>query len=218
MAVPYSEYPVDVVRSPRRRKTVQAQVVDGRIRVLVPARLSQREIDRHVHQLVERLDRRRHRHVGDTDLDARAAALARRHDLPTPTSVRWVTNQHTRWGSCTPATGEIRLSDRLSGWPDFVIDYVLVHELAHLVEANHSPAFHALVARYPLAERATGFLLAQSYGTGPSAPTASGPDPSPLGSGVPHDDGLCDGGLFDDRLFDDRLFDDRLFDDVVEPT
>jgi predicted metal-dependent hydrolase len=165
VAVPYSEYPVEIVRSTRRRKTVQAQVVDGRIRVLVPARLSAREIDEHVRELVERLDRRR-RPVGDDTLDARAAALARRYDLPRPTSVRWVSNQRSRWGSCTPSSGEIRLSDRMQEWPSFVVDYVLVHELAHLVEANHSPAFHALVARYPKVERATGFLLAQSYPAG----------------------------------------------------
>ena len=164
MAVPYSEYPVEIVRSARRRKTVQAQVVDGRIRVLVPARLSAREIDEHVRELVARLDRGR-RPIGDADLEARAAVLARRYDLPRPASVRWVSNQRSRWGSCTPSSGEIRLSDRMREWPPFVVDYVLVHELAHLVEANHSPAFHALVARFPKAERATGFLLAQSYPT-----------------------------------------------------
>ena len=171
MAVPYSEYPIEIVRSTRRRKTVQAQVVDGRIRVLVPARLSRRQVDQYVHELVGRLDRRR-RPVGDADLQARAADLSRRFDLPRPDSVRWVSNQRTRWGSCTPSTGEIRLSDRMVGWPRFVLDYVLLHELAHLVEANHSPAFHALVARYHRAERAEGFLLAQSY----RAPAADGGD------------------------------------------
>ena len=178
MAIPYSEYPVEIVRSNRRRKTVQAQVVEGRIRVLVPARLSRREIDEYVHELVARLDRRR-RPVDDIDLRARADTLSRRYDLPRAASVRWVGNQRTRWGSCTVQTGDIRLSDRMVGWPRFVIDYVLVHELAHLVEANHSPAFHALVDRFPQAERAVGFLLAQSYPADPD-PDTVGTDPHHL--------------------------------------
>jgi predicted metal-dependent hydrolase len=176
VAVPYSEYPVDVVRSTRRRKTVQAQVVDGRIRVLVPARLSQAEVDAHVRNLVGRLDRRRRRHTGDVDLEGRAAELCRRFDLPRPQSVRWVTNQRSRWGSCTPSTGEVRISDRLRPWPTFVLDYVLVHELTHLVELHHTPHFHDLVDRYPMAERAKGFLLAQSYGAAGRAPEPADDD------------------------------------------
>lgn len=182
MAVPYSEYPVDVVRSRRRQKTVSARVVDGRIRLLVPARMTQAQVDEYVKWAVAKWERRGRRHVGDADLEARAARLARRYDLPSPTSVRWAPNQRSRWGSCTPATGEIRISERLRPWPEFVLDAVLVHELAHLVEANHSPAFHALVARYPKVERANGFLLAQAYdapdGGGGPDPDWYGPEPT----------------------------------------
>ena len=73
----------------------------------------------------------------------------------------YVTNQHTRYGSCSPAEGTIRISADLAGMPGWVRDYVLVHELAHLLEANHSPAFWSLVNRYPLAERARGYLMAK---------------------------------------------------------
>jgi hypothetical protein len=69
-----------------------------------------------------------------------------------------VDNQHRRWGSCTPADRSIRLSSRLRSMPEYVVDYVLVHELAHLIEPSHDPRFWALVARYPRAERARGFL------------------------------------------------------------
>ncbi|MCU0309819.1 MAG: M48 family metallopeptidase [Acidimicrobiales bacterium] len=174
MAVPYSEYPVDIVRSSRRRKTVQAQVVDGRIRVLVPARLTRREVDEYVTDLVARLDRRR-RPADDAALVARAAELSRRYDLPRAGSVRWVGNQRTRWGSCTVATGDIRLSDRMVDFPQFVVDYVLVHELAHLVEANHSRRFHELVNRFPRAERATGYLLARSDAAADGRPGEADP-------------------------------------------
>ena len=71
-----------------------------------------------------------------------------------------MTNQQKRYGSCTPATATIRISTRVAQMPLWVLDYVLVHELAHLLEANHSPRFWELVARYPLSERARGYLIA----------------------------------------------------------
>lgn len=78
------------------------------------------------------------------------------------TSIRWVSNQNSRYGSCTPRTGAIRISDRLIRMPDFVIDYVVVHELAHLVEPNHGPGFWTLVNQFPKTERARGYLMAVS--------------------------------------------------------
>ncbi len=153
---------VEVVRSTKRRKTVSARIVDGRIRVSIPARMSRADEQRHVADLCRRLERRAA--GAAVDLTARAAALARRHDLPEPTTIRWVDNQQARWGSCTPADGSVRISSRLTGEPGWVLDYVIVHELAHLVESGHGAAFHALVERYPLAERARGFLMARSWG------------------------------------------------------
>ena len=91
----------------------------------------------------------------------RAHRLAVRFRLPKPTSVAWA-EQRSQWGSCTPSTGEIRLSTRLAAWPLWVLDYVIMHELAHLVELNHTPAFNALADQYPLAERARGFLIAKA--------------------------------------------------------
>jgi predicted metal-dependent hydrolase len=76
------------------------------------------------------------------------------------TSIRWVTNQHKRAGSCTPSTGAIRVSHHVDKMPAFVRDYVLVHELAHLLVPNHSPEFWELVNRFPRTERARGYLMA----------------------------------------------------------
>ena len=73
--------------------------------------------------------------------------------------IRYVANQEQRWGSCSTGTGAIRLSDRLASVPDWVRDYVIVHELAHLVRPDHSKAFWRLVHRYKLTERARGFLM-----------------------------------------------------------
>ncbi len=151
--------PVEVVRSPKRRKTVSAEIVDGVVRVRVPAWMNAAEIDQQVADLVPRLERRmRSEHI---DLPARAQQLARRFALPEPVSVEWSDNQRRQWGSCQVETGEIRLSRRLAEYPSWVLDYVLVHELAHLVHADHSPAFRALVDQYPRAERARGFLIAK---------------------------------------------------------
>lgn len=153
--------PVEIVRSPRRRKTVSAELVGGIVRVQVPSWMGSDDVDRHVAELVPRLERRfRSDHV---DLDHHTAALARRYDLPRPTSVGWTDNQRRQWGSCNTHTAEIRLSRRLADYPSWVLDYVIVHELAHLVHGDHSAAFHALVDRYPRAERARGFLMAKDF-------------------------------------------------------
>ena len=150
---------VEVVRSKKRRKTVSAQVVDGRLRVSIPSWMSKAEEQRYVDDMVRRMTRRRS--AESIDLVERTRTLARRYELPEPVSIRFVDNQLSRWGSCTPVDRTIRLSSRLAAFPSWVLDYVIVHELAHLVEAGHGPRFQALVARYPKAERATGFLIAK---------------------------------------------------------
>jgi predicted metal-dependent hydrolase len=152
---------VEVRRSRRRRRTVSAYREDDRVVVLVPAGLTRAEEDEWVATMLARLERsERRRRPSDTALRRRATELSDRYlgGLARPQTVRWVDNQSSRWGSCTPADRSIRLSRRLQGMPAWVIDYVLVHELAHLIEAGHTPAFWAWVDRYPKAERAKGFL------------------------------------------------------------
>ena len=152
--------PVRVIRSPRRRKTAQARLVESVLEIRIPGHSSPEEERELVEHFRSRFERSRAAEA--VDVEQRAAELADRFDLPAPRSVRWVANQNHRWGSCTPADGSIRLSDRLAGYPSWVVDYVIVHELAHLVEANHGPGFRALVDRYPKAERARGYLIAKS--------------------------------------------------------
>jgi predicted metal-dependent hydrolase len=168
--------PVEVVRSTRRRKTVQARMIDGRLRIHMPAHLSAAEEEHWVREMSRRFGR--HRSAAQIDLPARARRLARQLDLPLPRGIRWVANQSARWGSCTPATGQIRLSDRLSAFPTWVIDYVIVHELAHLVVPSHGPAFRAVEHRYERAERAIGFLIAK--GMAPHDTDAEGASEDPV--------------------------------------
>ncbi len=139
---------------------MQASEAGGVVRIWIPAAMSGEDEERWVAEMLSRLDRRRATEA--TDLDARARVLAARYRLPDPVTVRWVDNQHSRWASCSPTDGVIRVSSRLAGFPAWVVDYVLVHELAHLVEPRHGPAFWALVHRYRRAERARGYLLAKT--------------------------------------------------------
>jgi predicted metal-dependent hydrolase len=160
---------LEIVRSPRRRKTVQAREVNGVLRVSIPATMTKADEDRWVAEMVRRMQRRSF--ASEVDLAARARELAKRHRLSRPETIRWAENQEWRWGSCTPATGAVRISSRLAREPAWVIDYVIVHELAHLDVARHDRRFWAIVNRYPLTERARGFLIAR--GIEPGIPEAS---------------------------------------------
>jgi len=158
---------VEVRRSARRRRTVTAYRSQNTIIVLIPQRMSKADEQAAVASLVRRvLEQEARRAVprSDDGLAERARALAgswltsTSGAVPVAREIRWVTNQNQRWGSCTPSTGVIRLSHRLQAMPSWVVDYVLVHELAHLVEPTHSPAFWQLVNRYPESDRARGYL------------------------------------------------------------
>ena len=150
---------VEVIRSTRRTKTAQARLVGSTVEIRIPARCSSEEERELVDHFTTKFERSRS--TDSIDLAVRARRLAERYRLPMPESIRWVSNQRYRWGSCTPSQSTIRLSDQLAEFPSWVIDYVIVHELAHLVESGHDAAFWSLVEAYPLTERARGFLIAK---------------------------------------------------------
>jgi predicted metal-dependent hydrolase len=155
------ETDVEVRRSSRRRRTVSAYREGNKTVVLVPARFSRAEEQQWVARMLDRLAaREQRRRPTDIGLLTRAQVLSERYldGAASPSSVRWVDNQRGRWGSCTPADGSIRLSRRLLGMPGWVLDYVIVHELAHLIVPDHGPGFWSLVASYPKTERAKGYL------------------------------------------------------------
>jgi predicted metal-dependent hydrolase len=187
---------VEVRRSARRRRTVSAYRQGDRTVVLIPAQMSTREEERWVRAMLARLDSRERRSKpGEAELADRAKGLSDRYlnGRAVPLSVRWVTNQGARWGSCTPVDASIRLSDRLRGMPDFVIDYVLLHELAHLIEPNHGPGFWRLLEPFPKLERARGFL--DGFAAAASAgqpPRADGEGPVPGDADGAYDSDICD--------------------------
>jgi hypothetical protein len=149
---------IELVRGTRRRKHVEAVLNGDRLRVSFPHWMSVAEASQIAEELAERM--RRRIEPERIDVAGRARRLAREYGLPRPRSVRWVDNMRQRWGSCTPEDGSIRVSSRLAAFPSWVLDYVLVHEIAHLCVASHGPQHDALVNRFPLAERARGFLTA----------------------------------------------------------
>ncbi|MFD3451587.1 M48 family metallopeptidase [Streptomyces sp. NPDC058691] len=152
---------VEVRRSARRRRTVSAYREGDVTVVLIPARMSVAEEKRWVTVMLDKLAAQESRKMlGDEQLAARAAQLSAQYlgGRAAPRTVRWVTNQNSRWGSCTPAEGSIRLSHRLQGMPEYVIDYVLLHELAHLLVPGHGPDFWKVLESYPRTERARGYL------------------------------------------------------------
>ncbi|MFE3516970.1 M48 family metallopeptidase [Streptomyces sp. NPDC059166] len=152
---------VEVRRSARRSRTVSAYREGDRTVVLIPARMSEAEEQRWVGVMLDKLAAQESKRLmGDSELAGRAEHLSGQYleGRARPATVRWVTNQNTRWGSCTPAEGSIRLSHRLQGMPEYVVDYVLLHELAHLLVPGHGPRFWKLLDRYPRTERARGYL------------------------------------------------------------
>jgi predicted metal-dependent hydrolase len=160
---------IEVRRSSRRRKTISAEVVGRALIVSVPERLSRAEEQQWVEKMATRLSEARKRDRLNVE-----GALARRarqlSDLYVNgvqfARIEWVTNQKSRWGSCSIDERAIRISLELADYPAWVRDYVIVHELVHLVVPDHSAGFWDLTNRYPLTERARGFLIAKGMEEG----------------------------------------------------
>ncbi len=150
---------VKVIRSNKRRKTVELRPTSDGVRISIPANATKAEEERYVRTLLGRYSKRKQGE--NIDLRSRALLLASRYGLQTPSTISWSTNQNSRWGSCTSETGSIRISSSLADFPLWVIDYVIVHELVHLSVHGHGPRFWQMVERYPRAERARGFLIAK---------------------------------------------------------
>ena len=160
---------IEVRRSRRRRRTVSAYREGGRTIVLIPSRFSADEERAWVEAMMRKLaagDKRRR--PSDQQLLERAADLSRQYlgGLAKPVSIAWVTNQSSRWGSCTPAEGTIRISVRLKGMPPWVLDYVILHELTHLLQPGHGREFWSMLESYPRTERARGYLEGVAATTG----------------------------------------------------
>ena len=158
--VPVQPFTVEVLRSKRRKRSVGAELIGDVLHITVPSWMSRAETAEFVEKFSASY--RRQLSTDRINLRQRALALSRRHSLPRPREIVWDDTMSARWGTCTLDTGEIRLSTRLAAFPNWVLDYVIVHELCHIEIENHTPEFWELVNRYPKAERAVGYLIAKS--------------------------------------------------------
>ncbi len=152
---------IRVIRSSRRKRSISAYREQGAIVISVPAKLSNSKVSQVIPEMVEKiLSREAREKISDSELFDRAHALLQRY-LPefivTPASVTWRT-MNERWGSCTTVDRTIRISDRLNGAPEYVVDYLLVHELIHLQVADHGPQFELLLARFEESDKASAYL------------------------------------------------------------
>ncbi|WP_083508812.1 M48 family metallopeptidase [Arthrobacter alpinus] len=164
--------PVVVRRTTRRKSGLSAFWESGQAVIAVPARLSLEDEGYWVPLMVAKLEQKARANKDRRQLPASNAALMERATFlsakflgsrAVPESVRWVTNQNTRWGSATPARKSIRISHHVQGMPEWVLDYVLLHELSHLIHPDHSPAFWAEMDGYPQLERAKAFLEGAAF-------------------------------------------------------
>jgi len=159
---------VRIIRSHRRRKTVSARVVKDVLLVNAPAALSGEHLQKIIADFKMRFERKRLKEELDKsqDLMQIASGINRKYfgNQLKINSVEYVTNQNSKFGCCDYRSADIRISHRVGSMPGWVRDYVIIHELAHLIEPNHGKAFWELVCRYELAERARGYLMAVGIG------------------------------------------------------
>jgi predicted metal-dependent hydrolase len=167
---------VEVLRDARLRSRLHWEWSGSRVRIRAPRGIGQQELERHVTEIVAEVKRRRAqvRTRADSELEAMARRLNDHYfggELQWH-SIRWVSNMQKRLGSCTnggPTDGDIRISERLRGWPEWVVAYVVAHELVHRKVPNHGPEFWAILGRYPRTERARGFIQGVAFQVGEDA-------------------------------------------------
>jgi hypothetical protein len=155
---------VKLIRSKRRKKTISCKIVDGKLLIYVPMELTQKQEKEYIEKIIKRIQEKRRREIlnRDENLFKRAQYLNKKYfngKLKIQT-VEYVTNQSTIFGSCSVNSGIIRISDRIADMPKWVRDYVILHELAHLLYPNHSKKFWEKVNQFKYAERARGYLMA----------------------------------------------------------
>jgi predicted metal-dependent hydrolase len=158
---------VTVRRDKRLKKTARWQrEPDGGILLRIPYRAPRASLDDLLGSIEKQLNTQKKRSTRrtDKDLQSRARYINRTFfdGKIQWEAIRWVKPMKTRLGSCTnggPTDGHIRISEEIKPWPQWVIDYIIAHELAHRLHPDHSPAFWETLRRaYPKTEQARGFV------------------------------------------------------------
>ena len=150
-----------VVRKERRRRSISAFRQGGVIEIHIPAKMSKRQELEIIPEMIAMVLRREGRsRKTDLQLLEIGMELLAKY-LPdfdvVPASINW-RNMSERWGSCTTVDRTIRISDRLIGAPNYVLNYIIFHELIHLRVPGHDSEFNDYLIRYPDQGRAEAFL------------------------------------------------------------
>lgn len=159
---------VKIIRSQRRRRTVSARLVDDLLLINAPLILPQERLDEIVSGFKLKFARKKLKTELDKEKNLLDLAIALNEEYFDNKlqikSIEYATNQNSRFGCCNYRTAKISISHKIGFLPQWVRKYVLIHEMAHLIEPNHSRAFWDIVSRYKLTERARGYLMAASIG------------------------------------------------------
>lgn len=156
---------VTIIRSPRRKKTIQTKYANGQLWIYLPTGMQPKEEKKWIDRMIEKSNRWEHKTAlkkSDTWLMQRARHINNKYfgGRLQSFSICFVTNQHSRFGSCTSIDRTIRISERVKTMPSWVQEYVILHEMAHLLFPDHSKKFWELVNQYKFVERAKGYLIA----------------------------------------------------------
>lgn len=154
---------VTIIRSTKRKKTISARKLNGKLLIYLPANLTKTEEEKWIEHMKKRFEKnkRRQKLNSDESLQQRTQEINKQYfNDALDFEIKYVTNQTSKFGSCTPKTKMIRISDRIADMPRWVQDYVIIHELTHLIHPDHSKKFWEKVNRYKYVERAKGYLIA----------------------------------------------------------
>ena len=156
------KYDIVIQRSKRRKKTLQATFKNHIVKILAPSTASDTEINKFLDKFLKKLERKDIILNNDKELLSRANKLKKKFipDAPDFTIVFQESLKRT-WGKCFTNQRKIIINPVLATYPKWVLDFVIVHEIAHLLIPNHGKEFRSLVDRFKLKERAVGFLMAK---------------------------------------------------------
>ncbi|MDG6218991.1 MAG: M48 family metallopeptidase [Candidatus Thermoplasmatota archaeon] len=157
---------IEIIRSKKRKKTIQAKIVDNVLRIYLPEDLSRKQEEEWIQKLKQKMEKKQRKiKLNSTnELQKRAEFINEQYFNGTlDFTIQFVTNQTRKHGSCTPLSKSIRISDEIAKYPQYVQDYLIMHELTHIIHPNHSKAFWKKVNEYPYVERAKGFLHASEF-------------------------------------------------------
>ena len=168
--IPDTTPPISYTIIHSARRTLGLEVRDGKVTVRVPDRLPEREAERfvakHTEWIIKKLneDKERQKMKAACQIPAPQELTQNQIEqmkLEFETKTKkyaaqmnvtygriTIRNQQTRWGSCTVQTGKIRLNLSLARKPEACLEYVLVHELCHLLEPSHNARFHGLMDKF----------------------------------------------------------------------